>query len=55
MSGTLSLSAERYQIEFRGVRSMRRFAEDWFDITLKPLEETSVTSYMLVLKVRCIW
>ena len=52
LGGTLSLCPERFQIDFRGTRSMRLLAADWGVITRKPLQETSVSAYMLVLKGR---
>jgi hypothetical protein len=52
LGGTLSLCPERYRIDFRGTRSMRMLAVDWDVITRKPLDETTVSAYMLVLKGR---
>lgn len=50
LGGTLSLYPDRYQIGFRGTRSMRMLANDWLSITGIPLDQTNVTAYMLVLK-----
>ncbi len=52
LGGTLSLCPERFQIDFRGTRSMRMLAADWASITHTPLQETNVSAYMVVLKGR---
>lgn len=50
LGGTLSLYPDRYQIGFRGTRSMRMLAKDWASVTGISLDQTRVSVYMLVLK-----
>jgi hypothetical protein len=50
LGGTLTLCPERYQIDFRGARSVRLLKPDIEGMIGQSIEETSFGTYMMVLK-----
>lgn len=50
LGGTLTLCPERYQIDFRGARSVRLLKADIEGIVGQSIEDTMVGTYMMVLK-----
>ena len=50
LGGTLTLCPERYQIDFRGARSVRLLKADVEGMVGQPIEGRSVGTYMMVLK-----
>jgi hypothetical protein len=50
LGGTLTLCPDRYQIDFRGARSVRLLKADLEGMVGQPVDETKVGTYMMVLK-----
>jgi hypothetical protein len=50
LGGTLTLCPNRYQVAFRGTRSLRLLGEDFFGLTGERLNDGNVKAYMMVLK-----